>query len=116
MFLMSWNNSKRFSRRSRPDGHVGSASEDAKPVSRLFSKEYDDLTKFRKQAGHKLNAIEKTLSGLLIEVDELSSALELAQEYSYSHNVKLVGVPSSNNEKVPMKHHSPVYKLLLPLE
>ena len=40
-----------------------------------------------------MNAIEKTMSSLLTEANELSSAIDQAQEYSYSYNVKLVGVP-----------------------
>ena len=35
-----------------------------------LSKEYDKLAIFRKQVGEKLNAIEKTLSGLLTEVNK----------------------------------------------
>ena len=76
------------------DSHVESSSEAAEQMKSLeyLSKEYDDLAKFRKQVGDKLNAIEKTLSDLLTKVNELSSAIDLAQ-YSYSYNVKLVGVP-----------------------
>lgn len=64
------------------DGHVESSSEAAEQMKSLeyLSKEYDDLAKFRKRVGDKLNAIEKTLSDLL----------------------------SSNNVKVPMKHHNSV--------
>ena len=78
----------------RADGHVESTSEDAEQTKSLeyLSKEYDDLAKFQKQVGDKLNAIVKTLSGLLTEVNELSSAIDQAQEYSYSYNVKQVGV------------------------
>ncbi|XP_068717170.1 uncharacterized protein [Montipora capricornis] len=77
------------------DSHVESSSEAAEQMKSLeyLSKEYDDLVRFRKQVGDKLNAIEKTLSDLLTKVNELSSAIDLAQEYSYSYNVKLVGVP-----------------------
>ena len=71
------------------DGHVESSSEAAEQMKSLeyLSKEYDDLTKFRKQVGDKLNTIEKTLSDLLTKVNELSSAIDLAQDYSYSYNV-----------------------------
>ena len=60
------------------DGHVETASENAEQIKSLefFSKEYDNLAKFRKQAGDKLNSIEKTLSSLLTEVNELSSATD----------------------------------------
>jgi len=66
-------------------GHVESTGEDAEQMKSLeyLSKEYDDLAKFRKQVGDKLNAIEKTLSGFLTEVNEFSLAIEQAQEYSY---------------------------------
>ena len=58
----------------------------------FLSKEYDDLGKFRDQARDKIASIEKTLSSLLTDIDKLSSAIDEAQEYSYSYNVKLVGV------------------------
>ena len=58
-----------------------------------LSKDYDDLAIFRKQVGDKLNVIEKTLSGLLTEVNKLSLAIYQVHEYSYSYNVGLVGVP-----------------------
>lgn len=59
------------------DRHVESTSEDAQQIKSLecLSKEYDDLVIFRKQFGDRLNAIEKTLSGLLTEVNELLSGL-----------------------------------------
>ena len=62
----------------RADGHVESTSEDTEQVKSLeyLSKEYDDLAIFRQQVGDKLNAIEKTLSGLLTDVKELSSSIE----------------------------------------
>ena len=80
---------------------IKSTSEDGEQIKSLefFSKEYDDLAKFWKQAGDKLNVIEKTLSGLLTEVNKLSSAIDQGQEYSYSYNVKLVGVPELNQRE-----------------
>ena len=79
----------------RADDHVESTSEDAEQMKSLeyLTKEYDDLAIFRKQFGDKLNAIEKTLNGLLTEVNELLSVIDQLQEYSYSYNVELVGVP-----------------------
>ena len=71
----------------RVDGHVESTSEDAEQMKSLeyLSKEYDKLAIFRKQVGDKLNAIEKTSSGLLTEVNKFLSAIDQVKEYSYSY-------------------------------
>lgn len=91
----------------RPDGHVESTSDDAEQMKSLeyLSKEYDDSAIFRKQDGDKLNATEKTLSGLLTDVNKLSSAIDQVQEYSHSYNVGLVGVPE-------LKQRESAYKTL----
>ena len=91
----------------RPDGHFESTSDDAEQMKSLayLSKEYDDSAIFRKQDGDKLNATEKTLSGLFTEVNKLSSAIDQVQEYSHSDNVGLVGVPD-------LKQRESAYKTL----
>ena len=92
----------------RADGHVESTSEDTEQVKSLeyLSKEYDDLAIFRQQVGNKLNAIEKTLSGLLLKNFHRPS-IRLKSTVTHIMSSWLV-FPSSNNVKVPMKHHNSV--------
>ena len=55
-----------------------------------------------------MNTIDKTLSDLLTKVNELSSAIDLAQEYSYSYNVKLNAGLAVNSQTL---HSKPFFLL-----
>jgi len=48
---------------------------------------------FKKYANDRMSLIEKSLKHLSSQVDKISSSLDQALEYSYSYNIKLVGVP-----------------------
>ena len=48
---------------------------------------------FKKYANDRMSQIEKSLDHLSSQVDKISSSLDQALEYSYSYNIKLVGVP-----------------------
>ena len=75
-------------------GHVASASDpDALKSLDFLSKEYDDLNEFRDRALDKISTLEKSLKQLSTEVSKVSMAIDQVQEYSYSYNIKLVGVP-----------------------
>ena len=49
--------------------------------------------KFRKQAEERISAMDKSLAVMSSRVNNLASAIDQAQEYNYSYNVKLVGAP-----------------------
>ena len=57
---------------------------------------------FKKYVNDKMSLIEKSVKHLSSQVDKISSSLDQVLEYSYSYNIKLVGVPELN-EKAPMK-------------
>ena len=48
---------------------------------------------FKKYVNDKMSLIEKSVKHLSSQVDKISSSLDQVLEYSYSYNIKLVGVP-----------------------
>ena len=48
---------------------------------------------FKKYVNDRMSLIEKSLERLSSQADKISSSLDQALEYSYSYNIKLVGVP-----------------------
>ena len=75
-------------------GHVASASDpDALKSLDFLSKEYDDRNKFRDRALDKISTLEKSLKQSSTEVSKVSMAIDQAQQYSYSYNLKLIDVP-----------------------
>ena len=82
-------------KQQRPGSHNASNGDEAGATKSLdfLSKEYDVLVKFRKQAEERISAMEKSSAVISSRVNNLASAIDQAQEYSYSYNVKLVGVP-----------------------
>ena len=82
-------------KQQRPGSHDASNGDEAVATKSLdfLSKEYDVLVKFRKQAEERISALEKSSAVISSRVNNLASAIDQAQEYSYSYNVKLVGVP-----------------------
>ena len=72
-------------------------SPDAETVKSLefMSHEYDELNKFRATAKQKFSALNTRLSELTENVDKISSAIYDLEQYSYSYNVKLIGIPES---------------------
>ena len=51
------------------------------------------LEDFKKYVNDKMSLIEKSVKHLSSQVDKISSSLDQVLEYSYSYNIKLVGVP-----------------------
>ena len=82
-------------KQQRPSSHDVSIGDEAGTTKSLdfLSKEYDVLVKFRKQAEERISAMEKSLAVMSSRVNNLASAIDQAQEYNYSYNVKLVGAP-----------------------
>ena len=82
-------------KQQRPSSHDVSIDDEAGTTRSLdfLSKEYDVLVKFRKQAEERISAMEKSLAVMSSRVNNLASAIDQAQEYNYSYNVKLVGAP-----------------------
>ena len=70
-----------------PGSHDASSSDEAGATKSLdfLSKEYDVLVKFRKQAEERISAMEKSLAVTSSRVNNLASAIDQAQEYSYSY-------------------------------
>lgn len=48
---------------------------------------------FKKYVNDRMSVIEKSLEHLSSQVDKVSSSLDQALEYSYSYNIKFVGIP-----------------------
>ena len=48
---------------------------------------------FKRYVNDKMSLIEKSVKHLSSQVDKISSSLDQVLEYSYSYNIKLVGVP-----------------------
>ena len=82
-------------KQQRPSSHDVSIGDEAGTTKSLdfLSKEYDVLVKFRKQAEERISVMEKSLAVMSSRVNNLASAIDQAQEYNYSYNVKLVGAP-----------------------
>ena len=54
---------------------------------------------FKKYVNDRMSLIEKSLECLLSQADKISSSLDQALEYSYSYNIKLVGVPEVKQQE-----------------
>ncbi|CAB4002837.1 Hypothetical predicted protein [Paramuricea clavata] len=55
--------------------------------------EYDDLNRFSKTAKQEISRLESRLAEIADKVELVSNSIDEAQEYSYSYNVKVVGIP-----------------------
>jgi len=55
--------------------------------------EYDDLNAICKDTKHLISCLSTRLSQLSEKVELLAKQIDEAQEYSYSFNVKLLGIP-----------------------
>ena len=71
-------------------GSHDSSGEATNPSYACLSESHDE---FRKYAEGKMGAIESSLNTLSSSVENISTSIEQLQDYSYSYNVKLVGVP-----------------------
>ena len=61
--------------------------------------EYDDLNSFRTSARKQISQLESRTTEIATNVENLSKAIDDAQEYSYSFNVKLLGIPELKNRE-----------------
>ena len=59
----------------------------------FFSKEYDDLLRFKTTASKELQRLSLQLSEVKTRVDAIANAIDELQEYSFQYKVKIVGVP-----------------------
>jgi predicted nucleic acid-binding Zn-ribbon protein len=55
--------------------------------------EYDDLNRFSETAKQQILRLESRLAEIADKVELVSNSIDEAQEYSYSYNVKVVGIP-----------------------
>ena len=58
-----------------------------------MSNEYDDLNRFCQAAKQQISRLDTRLTEIADKVEAVSNSIDEAQEYSYSYNVKIVGVP-----------------------
>jgi hypothetical protein len=77
------------------------SSPDAETVKSLefMSNEYDELNNFRATAKQTFSALNTRLSELTENVDKISNAICDLEQYSYSYNVKLIGIPESGRKE-----------------
>ena len=76
-------------------------SPDAETVKSLefMSNGYDELNNFRATAKQTFSALNTRLSELTENVDKISNAICDLEQYSYSYNVKLIGIPESGRKE-----------------
>ena len=74
---------------------------DAETKSNLefYSKEYDDLSKFRRQAQSEIQRLSSRLTELSSKVDAVGKAVDELQDYSYQFNVKIINVPEIKHQE-----------------
>ena len=65
----------------------------------FISNQYDDLDVFRKQAAQDIKEIRTRLEKVSRSCDELCEAIEAMELHRYQYNIKIVGVPSVNDNE-----------------
>ena len=65
----------------------------------FYSKEYDDLSKFRRQAQSEIQRLSSRLTELSSKVDAVGKAVDELQDYSYQFNVKIINVPEIKHQE-----------------
>jgi predicted nucleic acid-binding Zn-ribbon protein len=80
------------------ENHTSPDAETEKSLE-FMSHEYDELNNFRANAKQKFSALNTRLSELTENVDKISSAIYDLEQYSYSYNVKLIGIPESGRRE-----------------
>jgi chromosome segregation ATPase len=68
-------------------------SHDAQKCLDYLGNEYDDLKRFSKTAKQQISRLESRLAEIADKVELVSNSIDEAQEYSYSYNVKVAGIP-----------------------
>ena len=74
----------------RDGSHDSFRGEVANPSSQSLSESHDEFCKYSEE---KMGAIESSLNTLSSSVENISTSIDQLQDYSYSYNVKLIGVP-----------------------
>ena len=77
-----------------PDG--GPPSPENENSLQFPSDEYDDLPNLNTAAKQILSKLGKELSDISVKIEETSNAVEALQQYSYQHNIKIIGFPQTN--------------------
>ena len=68
-------------------------SEETQKSLNYLGDEYDDLKRSSKMAKQQMSRLETRLTEISAKVEHLSTSIDEAQQYSYSYNVKLMGIP-----------------------
>ena len=74
----------------RGGSHDSFRGEATNPSSQSLSESHDEFCKY---AEEKMGAIESSLNTLSSSVENTSTSIDQLLDYSYSYNVKLIGVP-----------------------
>lgn len=65
----------------------------------FYSNSYDDLNQFKAEATAELHSLKSRLNSMADQVERIAEAIEEAQRYSYQYNVKITGIPDTNQEE-----------------
>ena len=65
----------------------------------FYSKEYDDLSKFRRQAQSEIQRLSTRLTELISKVDAVGKGVDELQDYRYQFNVKIINVPDIKHQE-----------------
>ncbi|XP_028404031.1 uncharacterized protein LOC114526648 [Dendronephthya gigantea] len=77
----------------RTDFKCKEPSEETQKSLNYLGEEYDDLKGFSNTAKQQISRLESRLTEITKRVELLSKSFDEAQQYSYSYNVKLMGIP-----------------------
>lgn len=72
---------------------------ETKSYLEFYSKEYDDLSKFRSQAQSEIRRLSTGITELSSKVDTAGKAVDELQYYSYQFNVKIINVPEIKQQE-----------------
>lgn len=86
-------NSKGTRDTSRGDHTCLTPDKETQKSLEYLGNEYDELNRFSNTARQQISRLETRLTELADKVENLSKSIDEVQHYSYSYNVKLVGIP-----------------------
>ena len=78
---------------------VTSLDAETKSNLEFYSKEYDDLSKFRRQAQSEIQRLSTRLTELSSKADAVGKAVDELPDYSYHFNGKIINVPEIKQQE-----------------
>ncbi|CAB4013771.1 Hypothetical predicted protein, partial [Paramuricea clavata] len=76
-----------------------------------LSDEYDDQWRRRSVVNKEIKRLDTKLTNIILKFDKISEQIDAIEQYSYNYNVKIIGIPQTQDRNETAANTADIYEL-----